>query len=125
MSEYLLPDNEVNIESQQNLFAVRNKMVNIFPHFTAREKNTSKCFCGDKEDMEHLYTCEKLNTEKTVENFETLFCGNIKQQVKIFKIFELNMKKREQFAKEESSSILKGKLYFLGSRPFLQKSGKT
>ena len=63
MSEYLLPNNELNIENQQKLFAIRNKMVNIPSNFTAREKNYSKCICGEKENMEHIYVCENLNSE--------------------------------------------------------------
>ena len=103
MSEYLLPNNELNIENQQKLFAARNKMLNIPSNLTTREKNHSKCICGEQENMEHIYVCEQFNSEKPAENYEYLFSGNMKQQVQIFRRFEYNLKNREKLAEEKIS----------------------
>ena len=96
MSEYLQPNDEFNIENQRNLFAIRNRMVDIPSNFVTKEKNDSKCLCGEKEDMEHIYYCKYLNSEDPEENFENLFSGNIQIQAKVFKRFENNMITREK-----------------------------
>jgi hypothetical protein len=52
--------------------------------------------CGITEDMKHIYICEILNEgDKQSEQYENIFNGNITQQIKVFRKFELNMKKRE------------------------------
>ena len=38
MSEYLLPNDEFNIEKQRILFSIRNRMVNIPSNFVSKEK---------------------------------------------------------------------------------------
>ena len=54
-------------------------------------------------NMEHIYICEKLNSEKPAENYEYLFSGNMKQQVQIFRRFKYNLKNREKLAEEKIS----------------------
>ena len=44
MSEYLLPNDEFNIEKQRILFSIRNRMVNIPSNFVSKEKmNLNVC----------------------------------------------------------------------------------
>ena len=97
MSEYLLPNDEFNIENQRNLFSIRTRMVNIPSNFVNKENNHFQCLCGEKEDMKHIYDCIYLNSEEPEENFENLFCGNIHIQSKVFKRFEYNLKTREEY----------------------------
>ena len=95
MSEYLLPNDEFNIENQRNLFSIRNRMVNNPSNFVNKENNHFQCLCGEKEDMKHIYNCKYLNSEDLEENFENLFCGNLQIQAKVFKRFENNLNTRE------------------------------
>ena len=91
MSEYLMPnDLNIDIESQQYLFSIRNGMVNI----PANYGSESQCICGEKEIMEHIYSCEKLNFEKEEVNFEKVYTGTQTEQIKILKRFRSNMEKR-------------------------------
>ena len=60
-------------------------MVQIPDNFPKSEVKT-KCFCGEIEDMKHIYTCNILN-EGMSQN-ENIFNGTINQQTKIFHKFE-------------------------------------
>ena len=42
MADYLLPNNQLTIEEERQVFSIRNKMVKIFSNLTSRENNTSK-----------------------------------------------------------------------------------
>ena len=92
MAEYLMPHNkEMNIQQKQNTFAIRNRMVEISDNFGKEDK----CICGDKEDMNHIYSCEILNKEEIIISFENIYNGNIFNQRKILTRFEANMKTRD------------------------------
>ena len=71
MSEYLLPNEQLSIDDQRDIFALRNKMT--------EKNNTSKCCCGTKEEMEHVYYCEYLNKEKTEVRYEEMYGENINE----------------------------------------------
>ena len=58
MSEYLLPNYEISIDGLQNISEIRNKMSDIPSSYSSDNANTSKCACGEKEDMEHIYLFE-------------------------------------------------------------------
>ena len=99
MAEYLMPNNQnISIESQQYLFAIRNRMINIPANFGGE----SKCICGQKEENKHIYTCNKINEEKEKVEFEKVFNGTLTEQVKILERFRKNMEIR---AKNEEKEI--------------------
>ena len=53
MAEYLMPNNDMlNIEEKQELFSVRNRMVNIGYNYGKKE-NCQKC--NENEDMTHIW----------------------------------------------------------------------
>ena len=81
MSEYLLPNNEdLSIENKQKTFSIRNKMVNIPANFSSR-KTEYKCWCGNNEDMKHIYLCKMLNLEEPEPGleYEQIYSNNIKK----------------------------------------------
>ena len=51
---------KLNIVEKQKVFSIRNLMFEIPYNYGNSEKN---CICGNKEDMSHIYSCEKLNEE--------------------------------------------------------------
>ena len=60
MSEYLLPTNTIlTIEQKRELFAIRNRMINIEHNFPKKD-TLAICECGTKEDMHHIYNCRLL-----------------------------------------------------------------
>ena len=72
MSEYLLPNDNLNIENQRKKISMRNRMEKIPANFYSKKENRTKCTsCEEYEDMEHIYNCEYLNIEETVEKYET------------------------------------------------------
>jgi hypothetical protein len=96
MAEYLKPINSVlSINEKQELFKVRNRMTDI-PEKFPKSEIKHLCFCGEPEDMAHIYNC-KIYNEGVIQNekYENIFNGNI-EQLKIFKKFEQNLEKREQ-----------------------------
>ena len=81
MEEYLLPSNSVlTIEQKRNMFAVKNRMVDIPANFPNEYKKTTFC-CNEIETMKHLYICEELCNEKSELEYEQLYHGNIHEQV--------------------------------------------
>ena len=98
MAEYLLPNEELSIEEQRNVFEIRNMMTNIPSNFK-NEKNMKviNCVCGEKENMTHVYNCQKLNNTEPETNFEKIFGENIREIRNIEKRFRKNMKQREIF----------------------------
>ena len=57
MAEYLLPNNNLTIEEQRTIFSIRNRMVNNIPaNFSSKKENTSKCTCGESEDIDMYIT---------------------------------------------------------------------
>ena len=95
MSEYLQPfNNYLTVEQKREMFAVRNKMINIPANFSS--KSESKCECGKKEDMQHIYDCEKYNENKPSIQYEKLFHGNLKEQVSVYEKISENLEKRNK-----------------------------
>ena len=94
LAEYLLPNETLkNIEDQQYLFAMRNKMIEIPANIGKEEK----CICGETENMSHVYYCygKKENL-----SYEKMYNGKLKEQVMIMTRFRNNMKIRENFIHE-------------------------
>ena len=101
MAEYLLPYNEqLSIEEKRRLFSARNKMVNIRSNFS--KTNVSiKCFCGQNENMEHLYRCKMTNIDEVeLLPYEKIYSGTIGEQIQIFRKLEKNLELREEFSNE-------------------------
>ena len=102
MAEYLMPNNQnISIESQQYLFAVRNRMINIPTNFGGK----SKCICGQNEENSHIYTCKIINEEKENVKFEKVFNGTLTEQVKILERFRNNMEIRAKNEKIREQMI--------------------
>ena len=96
MSEYLLPfNNNLTIEEKCEIFAIRNRMVNI--PFNYSSNCEYKCECGEREDMNHIYQCELYNEKDSpIMPYEQIFNGNMKQQIYVYKKFKQNLERREQ-----------------------------
>ena len=57
----------------------------------------SLCFCGNKENMKHIYECKYWNTEEPLEIYEKVYTGTMNQQIEVLRRFEMNFEKREQY----------------------------
>ena len=55
-----------------------------------------KCWCGNNEDMKHIYLCKMLNPGETNIECEKIYSNNIKRIREINERFQLNMKKIEE-----------------------------
>ena len=53
MAEYLLPDSKLSKEQKQQLFSIRNKMIDISDNLSSSEIETF-CYCGEREMMSHI-----------------------------------------------------------------------
>ena len=97
MAEYLTPGCEkLTITEQRNIFAIRNRMVDIPMNFT-KDQKSEKCACGFFESMKHIYECKLWNQKENIEvEYEEIFKENILKQLKVSKIFFQNLEKREE-----------------------------
>ena len=66
-----------------------------------RSESETICFCGQREDMKHIYECDIYN-EEVFSNYEELYNGEIIEQITIFKRFEENFEKRKLFRNIET-----------------------
>ena len=85
-------------------------MIEISENFPGKIQ-TESCVCGQTESMIHLYKCEILSGGKQIDGeYETIFTGTIDEQIKIFKVIEVNLENRKEIKeikeklKEESET---------------------
>ena len=101
MADYLVPSTILTISEKQQLFAMKNRMVNIPANFP-KPNIVKKCICGEKEDMKHIHNCEILNDgEQSNLEYEKIFEGNISEQIQVFRKFERNLKRREHLTENK------------------------
>ena len=102
MSDYLLPSTKgLTISDKQELFAIKNRMVEISFNFP-KNKNIDTCQCGEEETIEHIYSCKLLSKQEEHQlPYKLIFTGNIGEQITIFRSFQNNMKERENILKKE------------------------
>ena len=100
MAEYLLPNYQnITIDDQRSIFALRNRMVFIPSNFPNDKKDKAMCPCGETENMNHIYSCKLWSKENMMNNpqYEMIFSDNISEQVKVNKIFNMNYQTRENY----------------------------
>ena len=95
-AEYLLPNEDLNIEEQRTIFSIRNWMIDIPSNFVSNENNMSKCICNQTENMKHIYECNHINREKPEVTIWTNFHGTIREQRKIAQRILYNMEQRSK-----------------------------
>ena len=100
MADYLLPHDEIlSISDQREIFSIRNRMILIPANFSSHTIEY-KCECGEKENMRHIYVCTYWNRTNESDDYEWIFTDNVKQQIKVYNRFSLNMQKRDSFTNE-------------------------
>ena len=108
MAEYLLPNNEsLSISEKRNIFAIRNRMVQIEVNFP-QNKTETKCFCGETMNMNHIYSCKQLNNEDIEVPYEAIFSEEIDKQKIVQERFMKNLEKLENKTKIVHHGIPKG-----------------
>ena len=111
MEEYLLPYNEQSIEQKCEMFAVKNRMINIPYNFSSNSE--VKCVCGNLENMVHLYECDLFNKEKQPEiPYVKIYNGNLKEQIEVFNKFTENMDTRKELMETSTPCDRIDPLYF-------------
>ena len=100
MSDYLLPNNELSIEEKIQVFSIRNKMDKNIPANFCSSQKIIICFCGNRENMEHIYKCKLLNEVEPSIKYEKIYSENIKEIKAINERFQENMNRRQQMINE-------------------------
>jgi hypothetical protein len=112
MAEYLMPNFEnISIEDRRNIFEIRNRMVPIKINFPNRKDDTT-CWCGAIEDTKHIYICKYWSDQSEDTEFNMIYTDNMPKLVKVYKQFQVNYKRREEFnnnienGKEETPHVI-------------------
>ena len=110
MAEYLLPsDTNLTIEQKRYVFGMRNRMIPIPSNFPSKEINC-KCFCGQIEDMRHIYESECWETGYNEFPYEKIYSENIIELKKVYIQFKVKFEIREEFlSKKELEENYDGK----------------
>ena len=99
IANYLRPYNSnLSIEEKQEIFAIRNGMVNIPANYGSEKE----CKCGMKENTAHIYECKILNNERPKLEFRDIYSEQIGKIRIIFERFKENMIKRENYLMNET-----------------------
>ena len=106
MSQYLLPNSELDIRDQKKIFEIRNKMIDISENFSTKSKIEKKCVCGNLENMEHIYYCKYLNNSEIEIEYENIYKGNVRNMKTVMNRFEKNMEKREELRNSSPCGLL-------------------
>ena len=72
-------------------------MIDISSNFSSKQKTMSLCFCGNKENMKHIYECKYWNTEEPLEIYEKLYTGTMNRQIYVSQRFGIHFDNREQY----------------------------
>ena len=103
MADYLLPiNNEMSREEKQEVFSMRNKMTRIPANYSSSTVK-HECVCGDQENMEHVYTCIQLNSDKPEIEYKSVYSNDNEMIKKVYRRFEENLKKREILLNEREN----------------------
>ena len=98
MQEYLLPDDEnLSITDKQYIFAIRNRMVQIEYNFPKNGIGGKECVCGENENMEHIYSCKRLNTENKEVCYERIFGEDVRKMKIVYERFRNNLEKSKKY----------------------------
>ena len=96
MAEYLSPICKQSIETKRRTFKIRNRMWNIPVNFSSKEIKHKCILCLQDETMEHIYTCEMLNTEAPKTEYRNIFSNNQKLIFEVQARFENSFTRREK-----------------------------
>jgi hypothetical protein len=95
MEQLLVGQNECNPD--------RNRMVQI-PYNFQKTSEKHRCECNAIEDMAHIYNCEMYcNKQEERISYDSIFNGNLNEQIKVFTIFKQNFDQREKMIDERNS----------------------
>lgn len=99
MADYLMPNRE-NLTLEDNkryIFAIRNRMIQIPNNFPSKNENIiENCrICGEKEDMNHLYSC-KWGQENERNEYENIFGNNLRKMSNVYILFRSKYENREK-----------------------------
>ena len=92
MSQYLQPNDQLEIKEEKKIFEIRNRMTNIPGNYG----NQKECECGEIENMEHIYECKYLNGNEILVEYENIYKENLRNMKSILNRFEKNMEKRQE-----------------------------
>ena len=81
----------MTIQEKQETFAIRNRMIDL-PYNFPKNKEESKCDCGEIESMQHIYETIKSNSKDLL--FEKIFNGNITEIEIVYRNFKEKLERR-------------------------------
>ena len=100
MQKYLRPS-KINIKHEDaiTIFRLRARMTDVKVNFKGKYENLACKICKkENETQDHILKCEKISTEVSPE-YHKIFEKDVQDQVKIAKIFNENIKRRNSILK--------------------------
>ena len=92
MAEYLLPQTNISIEDQRELFAIRCRTNDL----GANRGIIENCECGELLNNSHIFKCKNLNEDINKYDIKYILNGYTEEKKEHLKIWRLNMKRREE-----------------------------
>ena len=85
-----------SIDNKRKIFEIRNRMLPISANFPSSNEDQN-CWCGERENTKHIYICKYWCNENEETKFEMIYTDDMPKLSKVYKHYETNLKKRENF----------------------------
>ena len=100
MEDYLLPEANIFIQDQREIFAIRCRTNPLGANRGLTEYCETKC--GAILNNAHIFCCPELNTREEKFDFETILNGCTIEKKQMLEVWRENMKKREHYLRTQS-----------------------
>ena len=99
MADYLLPQANISIEDQREIFSIRCRTNPLGANRGITEYCETKC--GEVLNNSHIFKCNVLNNHEEKYEYDKILNGYTKEKKKHLIIWKENMKKRETYLRTQ------------------------
>ena len=100
MADYLLPQSNISLEDQREIFAIRCRTNPLGANRGIEEFCETQC--GQILNNSHIFECNILNQNRKVLDIKKILNGYISEKKEMLIVWKQNMKRRESFLRIQS-----------------------
>ena len=103
MADYLMPQSNISIKDQREIFSIRCRTNKLGANRGIVEFCETKC--GEILDNSHIFKCVKFNEDRQKKiDFEKILNGYIFEKKQHLEVWRQNQEKREEILRTQSSN---------------------
>ena len=101
MAEYLLPQSNISLEDQREMFSIRCRMNNLGANRGIEEYCETQC--GQILNNSHIFECTIQNQNNESFDIKKILNGYLSEKKEMVNIWKHNMQRREFFLRIQSN----------------------